>query len=188
MQLIHNSDCKSGRGSILPLAQSKRGRQEVRRSLKQLTVLCALAAVAAISFTSPASAADGTARYQNSRSSACLDSNGAGSVYTQGCNTGNYQYWKYQNIAGTTLYYLINKATSRCLDTNSANSVYTLSCNGGRNQRWERIVATGSTGLWKNLATGKCLTGNVEGTVSHAVFTEGCVVSDQPQRWVRLTS
>ncbi|WP_405988628.1 RICIN domain-containing protein [Streptomyces sp. NBC_00986] len=158
----------------------------MHKSSKQFAIIAALTAAATVSISSPASAAD-YASYENRRTNVCLDSNSAGSAYTQGCNTGYNQDWDLQFISGTS-YYLKNRATGRCLDANSANSVYTLSCNGGTNQRWRRVYPSSSSyGQWINVQTGKCLTAtNLSGT--HVVYTSVCTDSAENQqiRWIRI--
>ncbi|MFI5934717.1 RICIN domain-containing protein [Actinoplanes sp. NPDC051494] len=148
--------------------------------------MVALMVAATIGISSPASAADSVGTYENRRTFGCLDSNSAGSAYTQGCNGGNNQKWTLQFISGTS-YYLKNKATGKCLDANSANKAYTLSCNGGTNQRWRRVYpGSGQAyGQWINIQTGKCLTGsNLTGT--HVVYTSNCSDTNQQVLWGKI--
>ncbi|MEU0208449.1 RICIN domain-containing protein [Streptomyces canus] len=159
----------------------------MHKSSKQFAIIAALTVAASISISSPASAAN-YASYENRRTTVCLDSNSAGSAYTQGCNSGYNQDWDLQFISGTS-WYLKNRETGRCLDANSANSVYTLSCNGGTNQRWRRVYPDSSSyGQWINVQTGKCLTAtNLSGT--HVVYTSVCTDSPENQqiRWLKIS-
>jgi hypothetical protein len=65
----------------------------------------------------------------------CLDSNGAGSVYTLTCNGGNYQRWhKVLNSGYPTL---VDVATGRCLSTTTTGHVSAAPCNGtNTDQQW----------------------------------------------------
>jgi hypothetical protein len=89
----------------------------------------------------------------------CLDSNTAGSAYTQPCNGGNYQNWK---ASGTSL---VDQQSGRCLDSNTAGSVYTQPCNGGNYQNWYSLGA-----LLVDAQTGRCLDSNTGGSV----YTQPC--------------
>ncbi len=66
----------------------------------------------------------------NSATGRCLDSNRNGKVSARGCNGGNNQNWRFQNLQ------LVNCATNRCLDSNYAGYPYTLDCNGRNFQNW----------------------------------------------------
>ncbi|MEZ7005478.1 RICIN domain-containing protein [Streptomyces sp. AD55] len=100
------------------------------RLLASLGVGCAALGVLA----TPASAAP-QVPFKNVATGKCLDSNGAGKVYTLGCNGGNYQRWTVRE-SGAGVVVWKNVATGRCLDSNGAGNVYTLGCNGGNYQRW----------------------------------------------------
>lgn len=154
--------------------------------IKQAAAAAALTVVATVGVASPAMATN-YGSYKNYYSDACLDSNSSGSVYTLGCNTGNYQDWDIQNISGD-LYYLRNRATDRCLDANSSDKVYTLSCNGGLNQRWLRLVTTSGGGLWKNHKTGACLKAESYDTTKGAVITEDCDTGIRRQKWRKVAA
>lgn len=79
----------------------------------------------------------------------CLDSNHAGNVYGMGCNGGDYQRWRVEDLGNrwidrlqrnTHVYRLVNKATGRCLDANYDGALYTLGCNGGNYQMWYHVL------------------------------------------------
>jgi Ricin-type beta-trefoil lectin domain len=64
---------------------------------------------------------------------------------------------------------ILHASTRRCLDANSAGAVYTHNCNGGNNQKWNNYVV-GTSGKFKNVATGECLAAG-----ANSVFTlESC--------------
>ncbi|MFD3996161.1 ricin-type beta-trefoil lectin domain protein [Streptomyces sp. NPDC058548] len=87
----------------------------------------------------------------------CLDSNGAGNVYTHSCNGGNYQRWVWRSDST-----LQNGATGRCLDSDGAGNVYTLPCNGGSYQKW--TFTDRST--WRNNRTNRVLTPSGDAVVA----------------------
>ncbi|MFD4176204.1 RICIN domain-containing protein [Streptomyces anulatus] len=140
--------------------------------LASLGVGCAALGVLA----TPVSAAP-QVPFTNVATGRCLDSNGAGNVYTLGCNGGNYQRWTvhFNNIGGGELR---NVATGRCLDSNGAGKVYALGCNGGNYQRWTVRESGAGVVVWKNVATGRCLDSNGAGNV----YTLGCNGGNN-QRW-----
>lgn len=104
----------------------------------------------------------------------CLDSNRAGSVYTLGCNGGNYQKWRIQPVGRSTAgnlelltYWVKNAETGLCL-TADASSVYTSWCDANNQyQRWHFPSYEG----WKRielrqyLFLGSCLDSNHAGNV-----------------------
>ena len=97
----------------------------------------------------------------------CLDSN-YGLAYTQPCNTGNYQNWRF-NVNT-----IVNAQTGRCLDSNYNGQIYTQPCNGGNYQNWEfygadifdrqtkLCLVAGSNG---DVNTGPCNVGKLPGLV-----------------------
>jgi len=114
--------------------------------------------------------------WQNTATLRCLDSNSSGSVYTLGCNGGDFQLW-----TNTPLSFgdqIRDKATGRCLDSNTSGNAYTLSCNGGAFQQWT-VTYKGTFGFEiRNVATGLCLDSNANGNV----YTLGCNGGNF-QRW-----
>ncbi|WP_434742266.1 RICIN domain-containing protein [Micromonospora sp. SH-82] len=82
--------------------------------------------------------------FQNLATARCLDSNAAGRVYTNPCNTKNhYQQWRLTSL--TMPYTFVSRATGRALDSNfhkaghpdrDLGDVYTLPRNGGNHQNW----------------------------------------------------
>ncbi|MET8980103.1 RICIN domain-containing protein [Streptomyces sp. NPDC004539] len=78
----------------------------------------------------------------------CLDSNHQGQAYGLGCNGGDYQRWRVEDLGSrwidriqrnTNVYRLVNKATGRCLDANYDGALYTFPCNGGNYQMWYHV-------------------------------------------------
>lgn len=87
----------------------------------------------------------------------CLDSNYAGSLYSDACNGGNYQGWIVNpNSDGT--WALTDYQTGRCLDGNGS-SLYVNPCNGGAYQHWTPTWS-GSGWILTSLATGKVIDDN----------------------------
>jgi chitinase len=108
--------------------------------------------------------------WQNQQTGLCLDSDSYnsnwGSVYTDSCNTGNYQNWQFKVNT------IVDAQTGFCLDSDIYGNVYTDSCNGGNYQNWE---------LWGNVMINRqtkwCLDGN-NGNVSTQPCNEG-----ESQKW-----
>jgi hypothetical protein len=106
----------------------------------------------------------------------CLDSNGAGNIYTLGCNNGDYQRWVI-SARGSGLQ-LRDAKTSLCAGTHANHgsdgvkyrgTVYTSACDGSSAQIWvranERFGAT-----FRNTSTNECLDSDGSG----AVYTQDC--------------
>ncbi|MFG2617543.1 RICIN domain-containing protein [Streptomyces sp. NPDC048507] len=75
-----------------------------------------------------------------------------------------------------------NEQTGRCLDSDQAGKVYTNPCTANNPyQQWISVnLGTDYYFSFKNVATGKCLTGVSEDTVRTMSCAEG---SYRPQRW-----
>ncbi len=117
--------------------------------------------------------------FMSRATSRCLDSDHAGSVYTNGCGNGNdYQRWV---IEGTPLGYntLRNVATGRCLDSNAEGRIYTNPCDGyNQYQNWD--VSGDGPVLIRDLATNRCVDSNSAGQA----YTSGCDWNNQYQQWI----
>ena len=91
-----------------------------------------------------------------------------GNVYTDSCNTGNYQNWRF-NVNT-----IVDAQTGLCLDSNIYGNVYTDSCNGGNFQNWEffgNVIFDRQTRL--------CLQSDYYGNVT----TAPCDLNNPFQNW-----
>ena len=122
----------------------------LRMSLVLLGLSIADSAAAQVAFHN-----DGTTILRNWETGRCLDSNGAGKVYTSPCGNGNrYQSWRrfrYQSrppLQSATLYVFQNVATGLCLDYwAGGRGLYTSRCrNPSRNNNhYQMWKMTGNT-------------------------------------------
>ena len=140
----------------------------------------ALGAVAlAVTLTTPSASASTilfTSRLYNFQTGLCLDSNGAGNVYTDNindCNGSNeYQNWNVWSNGNLGLG-LQDQATGLCLDSNSAGQVYTDACDADdAYQEWTGGGA-GQGHTFEDVATGLCLDSNGAGNV-YTDDIDGC--------------
>ncbi|WP_394830307.1 RICIN domain-containing protein [Pendulispora rubella] len=127
-------------------------------------------------------ASDQVRRFINLGTSQCMDSNGAGSAYTLGCNGGNYQIWNIHEWLDHT-YEFKNIATGRCLSTHGGggfdNDAYTAPCDkNDQSQSWFIKGYSDGTRRFANQATGKCLD-----THGGDLYTRPCNDGEY-ERWI----
>lgn len=140
-------------------------------------------AAAAIAATATSASADGGVSILRSwPHGSCVDSNGTGGAYAQGCNGGNYQNWqladdeKYpggsvsrafiptpastSSTAQWGAYQIVDQQTGRCLDSNENGDVYTNFCDQNNDyQAWDEFVwdRDGQVHTFVNYKTGRAL-------------------------------
>jgi hypothetical protein len=119
--------------------------------------------------------------YQDYSTGRCLDSNYAGSAYTDPCfEDGNFQDWAYFTTGYSMT--LNDVQTALCLDSNYAGAVYTDSCNGNNTyQNWS-FGGEGPGYTIQDYQTGLCLDGNSSGSL----YTDACNWNNYYQNWTQL--
>jgi hypothetical protein len=160
--------------TLLALAATGAGPAMASQSATQRAAVSR--ATAAPQATPVSTVLEGLQDFQTDR---CLDSNAAGSVYTNPCQTpGNhYQMWHVttwevvNDMFGdlSIEYSLQDEQTGRCLDSNSAGSLYTNPCQapGNRYQMWTASNGSGlnfGTNFIGDVQTGLYLDGNSAGS------------------------
>ena len=105
---------------------------------------------------------------QDAQTGLCLDSDIYGNAYTDNCNTGNYQNWRF-DVNG-----IVNAQTGLCLDSNSYGQVYTKSCRSGGYTSWQFFGKT-----IRARDTGRCLDSNYAGQI----YTQPCNTGNY-QNWI----
>jgi Ricin-type beta-trefoil lectin domain len=149
-------------------------------------VVAAIALV--IGLAAPASAST-TSVYIDYQTGLCLDSNysnpaypATGAVYTDPCNSGNYQNWQTNDNGSTDT--RVDAQTGLCLDSNYSNpaypatgAVYTDPCNSGNYQNWHIYFDQYGVTVIQDAQTGLCLDSNYSNPAypaTGAVYTDPC--------------
>jgi Ricin-type beta-trefoil lectin domain len=167
--------------TLLPRVRSVASR---RRGLTACAAALGTTALSLALTATPASASQyvDTIRWQDYQTSLCLDSNYAGSVYTNPCYAGGDTYQNWEFYIGTYSANFQDQQTGLCLDSNYAAAVYTDACDSNDTyQNWTG-GGEGPGVTIQDYQTGLCLDSND----AEAVYTYACNWNDTYQNWNSL--
>ncbi|MCB5164725.1 RICIN domain-containing protein [Streptomyces bambusae] len=125
-------------------------------AVRRWAVVTATAAVAALSFATPAQARADVFHFdgQNNATRRCMDDSFAYGLRAFGCNGTDFQQFRFGD--GTYYHELRNKVTGRCIDDSFAYGLRAFTCNSQSYQQWSVSNTTGGT-TFRNRATGRCI-------------------------------
>lgn len=121
----------------------------------------------------------GNVRLKDYETARCLDSDGAGVVFTAICDSTGNQRWATFTTPFSGLNYL-DPQTNRCLDSNAAGDIYTSPCNWNNTYQAWSLGGHGPAQTVQDIQTLRCLDSNRAG----AAYTSPCNWNNTFQNWV----